>query len=260
MTALKEQTKASDEKKKLAGKVAIVTGGSRGIGAAIALRLANDGANVAITYTSNKDAADKTVAKLIALGQKAIAIKANVADDSATQALIAEVKKAYGKIDILVNNAGVFELGPIDQIDIKQYDRLFDVNVKGVIATTIAALPIINDGGRIINISSGAAKQTFPGGSLYSATKAALETLTRGWAQDLGKRQITVNAVAPGTTVTDMFEAGLPVEAQQAMIAKTALGRLGQPDDIADVVAFLASDDGRWVTGHSIAADGGLSI
>jgi 3-oxoacyl-[acyl-carrier protein] reductase len=260
MTALKEQTKASDVKKKLAGKVAVVTGGSRGIGAAIALRLANDGATVAITYNSNKEAADKVVNQITALGEKAIAVKANVSDEAANLNLIAEVKKAYGKIDILVNNAGDFEMGPIDQVDIGQYDRLFATNVRGVVATTIAALPILNDGGRIIGISSGAAKATMTGASIYSATKAALETLTRLWAQDLGKRKITVNCVAPGTTLTDMLQAGLPPEAQAAMIEKTALGRMGQPEDIADAVAFLASEDGRWVTGHTISCDGGLTV
>ena len=173
--------------------------------------------------------------------------------------MLAEIKK-HGKIDILVNNAAVFEGGPIDQITLDQYDRVFGVNVRGLVATTIATLPYINDGGRIINISSGAARASLASFSIYSATKGALETLTRVWAQDLGKRQITVNAVAPGVTVTDMMENGLPKEAQQAMAAKTALGRLGQPDDIADAVAFLASNDARWVTGKTIDADGGLTF
>jgi 3-oxoacyl-[acyl-carrier protein] reductase len=258
MTALQEKPSITNTKR-LDGKIALVTGGSRGIGAAIALRLAADGAQVAITYNSNKTAADKVVAQITELGSKAIAVQANASSKEDNDALIAEIKK-LGKIDILVNNAAIFEGGPIDSVDIDQYTRLFDTNVKGVITTTMAALPHINDGGRIINISSGAARATLSGFSLYSATKAALETLTRVWAQDLGKRQITVNAVAPGVTVTDMMNQGLPEEAQKIYIAKTALGRLGEPSDIADAVAFLASHDARWVTGKTLDADGGLAF
>jgi 3-oxoacyl-[acyl-carrier protein] reductase len=259
MTAVQEQLKKSDSQR-LKGKVALVTGGSRGIGAAIALRLAQEGATVAITYVNNKTAADKVVARLSEFGVKANAFKADVASEQDTNRAVEDINKTFGKIDILVNNAGVFETKPVSEVDLEHYTRLFDVNVKGVIATTVAALKHMNDGGRIISISSGAAKQSIPGASVYSATKAALETLTRSWAQELGKRQITVNAVAPGTTATDMLEAGLPEEAVQMMIAKTALGRLGEPSDIADAVAFLASPDGRWVTGHTISCDGGLVI
>jgi 3-oxoacyl-[acyl-carrier protein] reductase len=242
---------------KLKNKVAVVTGGSRGIGAAIALRLAADGATVAISYNSNNEAADKVVAKIQEFGNKAVAIKANASSKQDNDAFIAEIKK-LGKIDILVNNAAIFEGAPIDEADIEQFNRLFDTNVKGVVATTLAALPHLNDGGRIINISSGAARASFPGFSFYSATKGALEALTRGWAQDLGKRGITVNAVSPGVTLTEMMEKGLPKDAQDDFIAKTPLGRLGLPDDIADVVAFLASEDSRWVTGQFIDVNGGL--
>jgi len=259
MTALQEKNELISTKR-LAGKVALVTGGSRGIGAGIALRLAEDGAAVAISYARNKQAADDIVARISELGSKAIAFQADAASADETQNLIDNVVKSLGRIDILVNNAGVFEMLPIDKVGIDHYQRVFDVNVKGVVATTIAALPKIPDGGRIINISSGAANGTLPGSSIYSATKAALDTLTRIWAQDLGGRRITVNGVAPGTTETDMFNAGVPDEAKQQMIAKTALGRLGEPADIAAVVAFLASDDGRWVTGHTIAADGGIAF
>ncbi|HEY9682290.1 MAG TPA: glucose 1-dehydrogenase [Oculatellaceae cyanobacterium] len=260
MTAVKEQTRGADTQKRLADKVAIVTGGSRGIGAAIALRLAAEGASVVVNYANNKGAADEIVAKVKELGVKAIAVQGNVAKEEDGKRLVEETTKAFGKIDILVNNAGVFEMGPIDQIDINQYDRVFDVNVRGVIATTIAALPHLNDGGRIISISSGVSRATLAGASVYSATKAALDTLTRIWAQDLGKRHITVNNVAPGTTSTDMLNGGLPPEAQKVMIGKTPLGRLGEPEDIANVVAFLASQDGGWVTGQTIGADGGLTI
>jgi 3-oxoacyl-[acyl-carrier protein] reductase len=260
MTAVKEQTKGTETEKKLANKVAIITGGSRGIGAAIALRLAAEGASVVVNYASNKGAADEVVAKAQDLGVKAIAVQGTVAKEEDGRRLVEEAVKAFGKIDILVNNAGIFEMGPIDQVDISQYDRVFNVNVRGVIATTIAALPHINDGGRVISISSGVSRATLPGASIYSATKSALDTLTRIWAQDLGKRHITVNNVAPGTTFTDMLNNGLPPEAQQAMISKTPLGRLGEPDDIANVVAFLASKDSGWVTGQTIGADGGLTL
>lgn len=259
MTLVQEQPKTVGAKK-LEGKVALVTGGSRGIGAAIALRLAADGATVALTYSNSKDAADKLVKEIEALGSKAIAVKANVDSEADSANLVKEIGKSFGKIDILVNNAGVFDGGPIDAVELKQYDKIFNVNVKGLIATTIAALPHFNDGGRIINISSGAATMTMAGFSIYSASKAAVDTLTRIWAQDLGKRQITVNTVSPGTTQTDMFEAAIPEEARGSMAEKTALGRIGTPADIADVVAFLASHDARWVTGKVIGVDGGISI
>jgi len=246
--------------KKLAGKVALVTGGSRGIGAAIALRLAEEGATIAITYTKNKQAADQVVADITKLGTAAVALKANVASPSDTNSLIEELEQAVGKIDILVNNASVFEGRPVDQIDLEHYQRVFDVNVKGVIATTTAALKLMPNGGRIINVSSGAARLSMPGFSVYSATKAALDTLTRIWAQELGSRKITVNGVAPGTTETDMYREAIPEDAREGIIAKTALGRIGEPEDIAAVVAFLASADGSWVTGHTISCDGGINI
>ncbi len=258
MTALQEKT-AQTSSKRLAGKIALVTGGSRGIGAAIALRLAAEGATVAISYNSNKTAADKVVQQVSELGSKAIAVKANASSKEDNDALIAEIKK-LGKVDILVNNAAILEGGPIDAVKIDQYDRLFDTNVRGVVATTIAALNNFNDGGRIINISSGAARANMPGFSFYAATKGAMEALTRGWAQDLGARRITVNAVAPGATVTDMMEQGLPSEMLPIIVEKTALKRLGKPEDIAAAVAFLASSDGAWITGRVIDCDGGLSF
>lgn len=259
MTALQTQTKTTGAKR-LEGKVAIVTGGARGIGAAIAKKLGAEGATVVVNYVNSKDAAAKVVEAIKESGAKALAVQANVTKQDDSKRLIDEVVKAYGKIDILVNNAGVSSARPIDQVDIAHYDEIFDVNVKGVVATTIAALPHFNDGGRIINISSGVAEVTVPGFSIYSATKAALNTLTRIWAQDLGARHITVNGVAPGATATDMLESAMPQEARAHMVSKTALGRLGEPADIADVVAFVASDDARWITGQTIRADGGINI
>jgi len=259
MTAVQTKKEASVAKR-LQGKVALVTGGSRGIGAAIALRLAEEGATVALSYVSNKNAADEIVGKISELGSKGYAFKANASSAEESEKLVDDVIKTVGKLDILVNNAGVFEMVTIDKVDLKHYERLFDVNVKGVIATTIAALKKISDGGRIINISSVSAQIAMPGASVYSATKAALNTLTRIWAQELGARKITVNGVAPGATTTDMLNSGVTEEGKKHFIQKTALGRIGEPEDISAVVAFLASEDGQWITGQTIVADGGINI
>lgn len=259
MTSVQERTELKSTGR-LGGKVALVTGGSRGIGAGIALRLAQEGARVIITYNKNKEAADDVVAQIGNLGGGATAFKANATSAAENEALIKEIGKLAGKIDILVNNAGVFEGAPLHQIDVAHYDRVFDVNVKGVVATTAAAVKLIPAGGRIINISSVAAKFSLPAASIYSATKAALDTLTRIWAQDLGARKITVNGVAPGYTLTEMYTSAIPEEGRKQAIETTALGREGTPEDIANVVAFLASDDGRWVTGQTIVADGGIKF
>lgn len=257
MTVLEQQQQAVNSKR-LAGKVALVTGGSRGIGASIAQRLAEEGATVAITYSKNKSSADSVVSEIAVNGGKALAVQADANSEQDVDKLVKELERTVGKIDILVNNAGVFEALPIDQIDLAHYQRVFDVNVKGVVATTVAALKLIPDGGRIINISSVVATKIFPGASIYAASKAALSALTRTWAQDLGKRRITVNDVAPGTTATDMYHSAIPSEQESGLIEKTALGRIGEPSDIAAVVAFLASSDSGWITGQSIVADGGL--
>lgn len=245
--------------KRLSGKTALVTGGSRGIGAAIALRLAQEGATVAISYNNSPKKAEEVVAQITESGGKAFAFKGSVASEKETEKLVDDTVKKIGKIDILVNNAGVHEGLPIERIDLAHYDRLFDVNVKGLIATTIAALDKIKDGGRIINISSVAGRAPVPNNSVYAATKAAVNSLTRTWAQELGKRGITVNAVGPGATATDMYER-VPQEMKDAMNAKTALGRVGEPEEIASVVAFLASEEGRWITGQIIYPDGGINI
>lgn len=259
MTALQEKQEISSSKK-LAGKVALITGGSRGIGAGIALRFAEEGATVAISYAKNKAKADDLVAKIKAQEGKALALHADASSAEQSEKLVSEVVKEFGKIDILINNAGVFEAAPLEKLTLDHYDRVFNVNVKGVIATTIAAVKKISNGGRIINISSVAATSSLPGFGVYSATKSAVDTLTRVWAQELGSRQITVNAVAPGATVSDMYDEAMDENAKAQMLAKTALGRAGQPDDIAAVVAFLASEDGRWITGQSLVASGGLSV
>lgn len=246
--------------KRLAGKVVVITGGSRGIGAGIALRLAEEGANVAITYNSKAQQANEVVEKIRKLEVQAAAFHASVTSPEQTKKMIEDVIKEFGKIDILINNAGVFEMTPLEKMTIEDFDRVFDVNVKGVIRTTTAALSKISEGGRIINITSVASKVTMAGFSIYSASKAALDTLTRIWAQELGARKITVNAVAPGTTASDMLHEAMDAAGIDEMAKKTALGRVGEPDDIAAVVAFLASDDGKWITGQTITADGGLIV
>ncbi len=245
--------------KRLAGKVAIVTGASRGIGAAIARRLGAEGAAVVVNYHQSAEAAEKVVADILALGSEAIALQADLIDSDQIRAMFAQVQERCRRLDILVNNAGVAEYRPLEAIDQTHFGRQFKVNVSGLLfATQEAARAFGTSGGRIINISSGAAQAAPPGASVYSATKAAVDTLTRCYAAELGPRRITVNAVAPGLTETDMLAAVIPAEVQKAMIATTALRRLGTPEDTADVVAFLASDDARWITGQVIGVNGGL--
>lgn len=242
----------------LTGRVSVVTGGSRGIGAAIAKRLARDGAIVIISYVQKEEAAREVVAEIEAAGGEADAVQADMSDLAQVRTLLAGAKANYGRLDILVNNAGVAEFVPLEQIDEGHYARLLEVNLRGPLFAMQEAARIMETGGRIVNISSGSAEAASPGTSVYSATKAALQVLTKSIAAELGSRQITVNAVSPGITDTDMLKAVIPQEVQQAMIQDTALGRVGTPEDIADVVAFLASDEARWITGQVIRANGGL--
>src|SRR5579871_5329200 len=242
--------------RRLTGKVAVVTGGSRGIGAAIALRLAHEGAIVIVNYSRNAEAAAQVVEQIEASGGEAEAIQADVADLTQNQRLFAETLEGYGRLDILVNNAGVAEFRPLDQADEAHFTRQFEVNVRGALfATQEAARRMGDSGGRIINISSGAGEAAPPGTSVYSATKAALNALTKSHAAELGPRGITVNAVAPGLTQTDMLDAVIPADVRQTLIRNTPLGRLGTPEDIADVVAFLASEDARWITGQILGVN-----
>jgi 3-oxoacyl-[acyl-carrier protein] reductase len=247
------------DSKQLAGKVALVTGASRGIGAAIARRLAADGAQVVVNYSRSAAAAERVAADIATAGGEAVTIHADVIDLQQVKKLFTEVKRSFGRLHILVNNAGVAEFRPLENVDEAHFALQFYVNVRGLLfATQEAARAFGAEGGRIINISSGAAQAAPPNTSVYSATKAAVDTLTRSHAAELGPRGITVNAVAPGLTTTDMLAAVIPSEVQQAMIATTALRRLGTPEDIADVVAFLASEEARWITGQVIGVNGGL--
>jgi 3-oxoacyl-[acyl-carrier protein] reductase len=241
------------------GKVAVVTGASRGIGRAIAERLARDGAQVVVNYARSSEQAEQVVAGIREQRGHATAIQADMGQPEEIARLFEQTAERFGRLDILVNNAGAYEACPLERSDEAHYAALFDVNVRGVVLASREATRRFGDtGGRIINISSGAARAAVPGGAVYAASKAAVEALTRCHAAELGPRGITVNAVAPGFTQSDMLDVALPMDAREAMIALTALGRLGRPQDIADVVAFLASDDARWITGETLGASGGL--
>lgn len=241
----------------LSGKKALVTGGSRGIGSAIAKRLAADGAEVAITYAGNKAAADATVAAIENAGGTAFAFQADAADPASQRAGVEQAVAALGKIDVLVHNAGVAEFSPVDQDTDELFDRQFAVNVKGLHVGTRAALPHLNDGGRIILIGSVAGDLAFPQTATYSATKAAVAALARGWAKDLAARNILVNTVQPGPIDTDLNPANS--EFAQQMTAFVPLGRYGTAEEIAGAVAFLAGPDASYITGTTLNIDGGAA-
>ncbi|WP_206513027.1 glucose 1-dehydrogenase [Larkinella soli] len=243
---------------KLNGKVAVVTGASRGIGRAIAERLSHDGAAVVVNYSQNADKAWELVARLEADGGRALAVRADLSKLADVQNLFEQVEQHFGHLDILVNNAGVAGGSPLDGLDENDYARIFDLNVRGVVFATQEAVRRFGpDGGRVINLSSVLGRMASPYSSLYAASKAAVDSITRSLAAELGSRHITVNAIAPGLTATDMGDS-FPTEVKQTVIRNTALGRLGEPQDIADVVAFIASDEARWINGQTIYADGGL--
>ncbi|KTE42400.1 MULTISPECIES: 3-oxoacyl-ACP reductase family protein [unclassified Sphingopyxis] len=242
----------------LTGKTALVTGGSRSIGAAIARRLAADGAAVAITYSASPDRAAEVVAEIEAAGGQAIAIAADAGDPDAVRAAVIQTAEAFGSIDILVNNAGVAVNAPIEDFRFEDYERMLAVNVTGVFVATQEAARRMKAGGRIIHIGSSMTRYAaFPTASVYTLTKGAITGFNRSLARDLGPKGITVNTVHPGPTDTDMNPADGPVAA--IVGPGMAIGRYGQPSEIANVVAFLASDEAAFVTGADIVADGGLT-
>jgi 3-oxoacyl-[acyl-carrier protein] reductase len=247
--------------KKLDGKVAIVTGASKGIGAAIAKQFAAEGAAVVVNYASSKEGADRVVDEIAKRGGKAIAGQANVAKKAEIEQLFAETKKAFGRLDILVNNAGVYDWSPLEEITEEQFHKHFDVNVLGLLLATQEAVKHFDSaGGNIINISSTVTSLTPPGSSIYTGTKGAVDAITRTLAKELGPRKIRVNAINPGMVETEGvraagFDQG---DLRKSVEAQTPLGRIGQPEDIAPAVVFLASSDSAWITGETLRVAGGL--
>jgi 3-oxoacyl-[acyl-carrier protein] reductase len=245
---------------KLTGKVAIVTGASKGIGAAIAEELAAQGASVVVNYASSKQGADRVVGKIQAAGGRAAAVHANLADPADIPRLFAETKQAFGQVDILVNNAGIYEFAPLAEITPDHYRKQFDLNVLGLILASQEAAKQFGDrGGTIVNVSSVAADAALPNTAVYSATKAAVNSITKVLAAELGPREIRVNAVNPGMVDTEGTQtAGITgSDFRKQVEAATPLGRIGQPQDIAPAVAFLASSDAAWITGQTLYISGG---
>lgn len=247
------------DSKKLSGKVALVTGSSRGIGRAIAERLSRDGAAVAVNYISNADGAEETAADIKAGSGDAIALQADISKLEDLHRLFDQTIEHYGRLDILINNAGIRISKNVADIDEAEYDRLFAINVKGTFFACQQAARRFSDGGRIINISSAVTRMMLPAYSIYAASKGAVDQITRVLAKELGGRHITVNAVAPGPVDTELFRDGKSDEQIQQMAQMAALGRVGEVQDIADAVAFLASDDARWITGQCIHVNGGFT-
>ena len=246
--------------KKLDEKVAVVTGASKGIGAGIAKHLAAEGAAVVVNYSSSKSGADKVVDEITKRGGKAIAVQADVAKKKDIDRLFAETKKAFGRLDILVNNAGVFEFLPLEQVTEEHFHRHFDINVLGLLLAIQEATKYFGpEGGSVINISSSASVSAPAVASVYSATKAAVDTITKSLAKELGPRKIRVNAINPGMVETEGVREGgfLGSDFQKMFEAQSALGRIGQPDDIAPAVVFLASPDAGWITGETLIISGG---
>jgi 3-oxoacyl-[acyl-carrier protein] reductase len=239
----------------LSGKVALVTGGSRSIGAAIVRRLAKDGAAVAFTYSASADRAAALVAEVDSAGGKALAIKADSADAEAVKGAVAQTMEAFGGLDILVNNAGILLRGPVDDFALADFDRMFAVNVRAVFVAIQAALPHMQSGGRIISTGSVTADRSgFPGASVYSMTKGAVASMTRGLARDLGPRGITVNAIQPGPTATDMNSSE---EGRALTKPLMAIGRMGEDYEVASLVAYLAGPESSFITGSALTIDGG---
>jgi 3-oxoacyl-[acyl-carrier protein] reductase len=245
----------------LKGKIAVVTGASKGIGAGIAKKFAEAGASVVVNYASSKEGADKVVAEITSKGGKAIAVKGDVGNGEDVKHIFAETKKAFGSLDVLVNNAGVFDFQPLEEVTESEFHRQFNINVLGTILSTQEALKYFGpDGGSVINISSVVSLAAMPNSVVYSSTKGAVDAVTRVLASELGARKIRVNTIAPGGVETEgVHRVGIiGSDLEKQMIASTPLGRIGQADDIAKVALFLASDEAAWMTGDRLAASGGF--
>jgi 3-oxoacyl-[acyl-carrier protein] reductase len=246
--------------KKLDGKVALVTGASKGIGAAIAKELAAEGAAVVVNYSSSKTDGEKVAKEITSLGGKAIAVQANMSKSGDIERLFAESKKAFGRVDILVNNAGIYEFSPLEKVTEEQFHKQFNVNVLGLLlASQAAASQFDGSGGSIINISSVVSTLAIPQSAVYSGTKGAVDAITRSLASELGPRRIRVNAIRPGMVETQGTQSTGITESdmRKQVEAQTPLGRIGQPQDIAGAAVFLASDDSAWITGETFVISGG---
>jgi len=246
--------------KKLSGKVAVVTGASKGIGAEIAKHLAAEGASVVVNYASSKAGAEKVVGEITAKGGKAVAVQADVARPEDIQRLFAQTKRAFGRLDVLVNNAGVYDFAPLEAITPEDFQKQFGLNVFGLILTTQEAVKHFGpEGGSVVNIGSIVGKQAFPNSTVYSATKAAVDSITRTLGAELGPKKVRVNSVNPGMVVTEGNTSAAPEsEMRKVVEAHTPLGRIGEVDDIAPAVAFFASDDAKWITGETLYIAGGF--
>jgi 3-oxoacyl-[acyl-carrier protein] reductase len=245
---------------KLKGKVAVVTGASKGIGAAIAKSLAAEGASVVVNYASSKSGARTVVDSITAAGGKAVAVGGDVSKASEAEGIIDAAIKNYGRLDILVNNSGVYEFSPIEGVTEEQFHKMFNINVLGLLLTTKAALKHIGEGGSIINVGSIVSRVTPPASSVYTGTKGAVDAITGVLARELGPKKIRVNTINPGMVETEgVHSAGvLGTDFEKALVAQTPLGRVGQPGDISSVAVFLASDDSGWLTGEQLLVGGGL--
>jgi 3-oxoacyl-[acyl-carrier protein] reductase len=245
---------------KLTGKVAVVTGASKGIGASIAKALAAEGAAVVVNYASSKAGADTVVAAIIRSGGRAVAVRGDVSKAADAQGIIAAALSNYGRLDILVNNSGVYAFGPIESVTEEDFHRQFNVNVLGLLLTTQAAVKHLGEGASIINIGSGVSRITPPNSAVYTGTKGAVDAITGVLARELGPRKIRVNTINPGMVETEGTVSGgfIGSDFEKALIAQAPLGRTGQPDDIAAIAVFLASEDSRWLTGEQLLATGGI--
>jgi 3-oxoacyl-[acyl-carrier protein] reductase len=246
---------------KLTNKVAVVTGASKGIGAGIAKALAADGASVVVNYASSKEGADKVVAEIKAKGGKAVAVHGDFSKKEDIGKVFGEVKKTFGRLDTLVNNAGVYTFTPLEQVTDEEFHRIFNLNVLGLLLASKEALKYFGpEGGSIINIGSVVSSLTPPHSSVYTATKGAVDAITQVLAKELGPKKIRVNSINPGMVETEGVHAAgfIGSDFEKNTVAQTPLGRLGQPEDIATIAAFLASDDSKWLTGELVKAGGGL--
>ena len=245
---------------KLSGKVAIVTGASKGIGAAIAKAFAKEGASVVVNYASSRDGADAVVKAITGSGGKAVAVRGDVTKLADTQAIVNAAIENYGKLDIVVNNSGVFEFAPVEAITEEQFHRQFNTNVLGLLLVTQAAIKHLGEGSSIINISSAVSTLQPPASAVYTGTKGAVDAITGVFSREFGEKKIRVNSINPGMIETEGAHAAgfIGSEFQEAAVAQTPLGRIGQPDDVASVAVFLASDDSAWLTGERLSASGGL--